>query len=102
MAKHDVLDVDKIQEPMRETHASLVNLTYEWRMKQLAKLHRLLVDERPAMREAMALDLGRDPTESIAFETKVVENEALYAMKHLKEFGINAMEERRSLYKELF
>ena len=78
------LDVDKLQAPMKATHASGVNLTYEWRVEQLQKLYQMLISEREVMREAMFLDLGRDPMEAICCETKQVEREVLYALKSLK------------------
>ena len=79
-----VLDVDKIQAPMKATHEKGDNLSYEWRMKQLKILQRMLIDKTPAMRESLSLDLGRDLTESIGAETKVVEAEVNYAIKNLK------------------
>jgi acyl-CoA reductase-like NAD-dependent aldehyde dehydrogenase len=80
------LDVDKLQAPMRATHASRVNLTYEWRKQQLQSLHKMLTENTDKIREAMSLDLGRDPTEAICCETKPLEREILYALKHLKEW----------------
>lgn len=81
-----ILDVDKIQAPMKATHESRDNLSYEWRIKQLQILERMLVEKSSAMREAMSLDLGRDPIESIAGETKTVEAEVSYALKNLKKW----------------
>mmetsp|Transcript_35614 Transcript_35614/g.86258 ORF Transcript_35614/g.86258 Transcript_35614/m.86258 type:complete len:526 (-) Transcript_35614:1624-3201(-) len=79
-----VIDVDKIQKPMHETHASGLNLSYEWRVKQLKSLRRLIVENKDLLCEAVKSDLGRHYGETRAGELKPVENEIKFALKNLK------------------
>jgi acyl-CoA reductase-like NAD-dependent aldehyde dehydrogenase len=78
------LDVEKLQAPMRETHASGVNLSYEWRMQQLKTLQRLLQENNLAFVEALALDLGKDPFEAFSCEIGPLLRDLIYAIKNLK------------------
>jgi acyl-CoA reductase-like NAD-dependent aldehyde dehydrogenase len=80
------LDVESLQAKMRSIHESRVNLSYEWRMKQLKLLLRLVQENTEELRCALAKDLGREGTEAICIETKPLENDIKYTMKNLKKW----------------
>jgi acyl-CoA reductase-like NAD-dependent aldehyde dehydrogenase len=75
---------DKIQAPLFSTHESGANLTYQWRVEQLTRLHRMVRDRRQIFLQALAEDLGRHPTESICAEIIPVEAEVQLMLKNLK------------------
>ncbi|KAL3941377.1 MAG: hypothetical protein SGBAC_004262 [Bacillariaceae sp.] len=81
-----VLDVDKLQKPMHETHASGLNLSYEWRVKQLKSLQRLIADNKELLCEAVNADLGRHYGETRGAELKPLENEIKFVLKKLKKW----------------
>eukprot|EP00339_Tiarina_fusa_P029969 CAMPEP_0117081364 /NCGR_PEP_ID=MMETSP0472-20121206/57351_1 /TAXON_ID=693140 ORGANISM="Tiarina fusus, Strain LIS" /NCGR_SAMPLE_ID=MMETSP0472 /ASSEMBLY_ACC=CAM_ASM_000603 /LENGTH=176 /DNA_ID=CAMNT_0004809273 /DNA_START=103 /DNA_END=630 /DNA_ORIENTATION=+ len=78
------LDVGKVQAEMVKTHISGENQTYEWRIKQLDLLYDLIVDNTEKIREAVCIDLGRNPTEAIVMETSVVKTEIGFAKRNLR------------------
>ncbi|CAJ1930787.1 unnamed protein product [Cylindrotheca closterium] len=80
------IDVDKIQTPMRETHASGLNLSYEWRVKQLKSLRRLIAENKVLLCQALKSDLGRHHGETLAGELKPIENEIKFVLKNLKKW----------------
>lgn len=75
------IDVDKIQQLMRETHASGLNLSYEWRVKQLKALKRLLVENKDLLCKAVAFDLGKHYGEAVGGELVPVEREIKFVLK---------------------
>lgn len=81
-----LLDVESIQAKMRSIHESGVNLSYEWRMKQLNLLLRLVQENTEEIRNALKKDLGREGTEAICIETKPLENDIKYTIKNLKKW----------------
>jgi aldehyde dehydrogenase (NAD+) len=80
------LDIDKIRQPLYSTHDSGVNLSYEWRVKQLQTLRRLILDNRQLFLETLSDDLGRYPTESVCTECIPIETEVEYMLHNLKEW----------------
>jgi len=78
------LNVDKLQETMRATHASRINHSYEWRIQNLQSLLNMIEENADVFREALCLDLGRDPTEALTVETKPLVPEIQYAIRNLK------------------
>ena len=84
IATPTTLNVDRLQEPMRATHESGVNLTYEWRIQQLKTMRRMLVENRKVFQQALQADLGRDPIEAYVGEILQVEKEVDYFLKNLQ------------------
>lgn len=80
------MDVESLQAKMRLIHESRVNLSYDWRMKQLKLLLRLVQENSEEIRTALAKDLGREGTEALCIETKPLENDIHYTMKNLKKW----------------
>ncbi len=80
------LDVESLQAKMRLIHESGVNLSYEWRMKQLKLLLRLVQENTEEIRNALSLDLGRERTEAICIETKPLEADIKYSMRNLQKW----------------
>ena len=79
-----ILDVEKLQSKMREIHESGVNLSYEWRMKHIRTLLRLVVENSEDIRDALSKDLGREGTEALLVETKPLEADIRYILSNLK------------------
>jgi acyl-CoA reductase-like NAD-dependent aldehyde dehydrogenase len=86
MTGDQMLDVEGLQAKMMLIHKSRVNLSYEWRMKQLNILLRLVQENTEEIRHALNVDLGREGTEAICIETKPLEADIRYIMKHLKQW----------------
>jgi acyl-CoA reductase-like NAD-dependent aldehyde dehydrogenase len=80
----ELLDVETLQSRMRAIHESGVNLSYEWRMKQIRRLLHLVVENTDEIRDALSKDLGREGTEAICIETKPLEADIRYTMSNLK------------------
>lgn len=80
------LNVDELQARMRATHESGVNLSYEWRMKQIRTLLRLVVENTDQIRSALSRDLGREGIEAVVVETKPLEADIQFTMSNLKKW----------------
>lgn len=78
------IDVESMQSNMMEIHDSGVNLTYEWRLKQLKLLHRLVKENTEDFRRALAMDLGREGTEAVCIETKPLAKDIEYTIYNLR------------------
>lgn len=86
MMNSSKVDVDKLQAPMKATHASGINLTYEWRIHQLKTMTRMLRENRQEIIEALAHDLGKSTTEALAIEITVLDKEIDDTVKHLRKW----------------
>lgn len=60
--------------------------TYEWRIKQLNLLDKLLRERKDEIFEALNKDLGKSQMESWLAELAMVQNELAYARKHLRDW----------------
>jgi len=83
-AKAQQLNAENLQSPMRSIHDSGVNLTYDWRLKQLKLLDRLVKENTEEIRSVLAKDLGREGCEAICIETKPLEKDIEYTIRNLK------------------
>eukprot|EP00934_Nitzschia_sp_Nitz4_P007438 Nitzschia sp. Nitz4//scaffold144_size56818//4423//6000//NITZ4_006527-RA/size56818-processed-gene-0.63-mRNA-1//1//CDS//3329536486//7428//frame0 len=79
----ETLNVDDLQAQMMAVHASGANLSYEWRIRQIKILQRLIQENEEAIREALVKDLGREGTEALAIETKPLEGDVKYVLNNL-------------------
>jgi aldehyde dehydrogenase (NAD+) len=55
-----------------------------WRLRQLAALRRMLIEQGPALEDALATDLAKSPTESQLSEIGVVVGEIDNTLRHLR------------------
>lgn len=78
------LKIDKIQAQLNEVHLSGLNLTYEWRIKQLKTLQRMFSDNGRAICDAVGKDLGLTPTVANITSVIPVQKEIAFALKNLK------------------
>ena len=53
--------IDKMRAQLNEVHLSGLNLTYDWRIKQLKTLQRMFSDNGRAICDAVGQDLGLTP-----------------------------------------
>ncbi|MGH3678650.1 MAG: aldehyde dehydrogenase family protein [Mycobacterium sp.] len=68
---------------LRETFATGRTRSIEWRKQQLKALERLVVENEPAIAEALAQDLGRKPFEAWLADIASTAGEAADAAKHV-------------------
>jgi acyl-CoA reductase-like NAD-dependent aldehyde dehydrogenase len=82
--KSKVLEVQDLLAPMYETHKSSVNFTYEWRMKNLRDLRKLVVNHEKEWQEVLFHDLGKQKVEATITEINLVLAEIDYFRYNLK------------------
>jgi aldehyde dehydrogenase (NAD+) len=63
-----------------------VNPTFEWRVKQLKAVKRMLTDHRHEWTDAVYQDLHKDPTETELAEIATAINEIDHLLKNLKQW----------------
>jgi acyl-CoA reductase-like NAD-dependent aldehyde dehydrogenase len=63
-----------------------INPTYEWRVKQLKAVKRMLIDHQHDWTDAVYQDLHKDPTETQIAEIFTATNEIDYLLKNLKQW----------------
>jgi aldehyde dehydrogenase (NAD+) len=69
---------------VRQAYRAGTTRPLAWRLRQLAALRRMLVDEGPAIENALATDLGKSPTEAQMSEIGVVVGEIDNTVRHLR------------------
>jgi len=86
MCDKSVLDIEAIIAPMLATHKSGVNQTMEWRLKNLRRVHDMLIENWQAFIDALYCDLRKEKTESEYTEIIPVINEIKLWQKNLKQW----------------
>jgi acyl-CoA reductase-like NAD-dependent aldehyde dehydrogenase len=76
------LNVEALRKAMEQSTSSFP--TYEWRVKQLKAVKRILVEHKQEWIDAVYQDLHKDPTETELGEILLVLNEIDYLLKNLK------------------
>lgn len=79
----DSTDLAALVTSLRMVHASHRARPIEWRLAQLDGIIRLLDENEPAIKQALADDLGRNPVEAWLADIAPSRGEAEYARKHL-------------------
>ena len=79
----DTPDIPAIVAGLRKTFASGRTRDIEWRKRQLLALEKLMVDNEPAIAEALAKDLGRSPFEAWLADIASTATEAKDAAKNV-------------------
>ncbi len=79
-------DIPKIVGRLRQTFASGKTRSVQWRQAQLHALEKMMVENEPAIAEALAKDLDRSPFEAWLADSAGTANEAQYAAKHVKKW----------------
>jgi aldehyde dehydrogenase (NAD+) len=69
---------------LRETHATGVTRSPEWRLRQLRGIVRLVSEREADLAAALASDLGRTPHETWFGDVASTVGEAKYAIRHLR------------------
>jgi acyl-CoA reductase-like NAD-dependent aldehyde dehydrogenase len=77
------LDVEALRAPMQATHDSGINLSYEWRRKQLIQLSKVS-QHHDEIRAALFADLGKESTEVAMSEICILDQEIQMALDNLK------------------
>jgi len=76
-------DIPAVVRRLRETFATGKTRSIEWRKQQLRALEKLMVDNEPAIAEALASDLGRSPFEAWLADIAGTATEAKIAAKNV-------------------
>lgn len=79
-------DIPKIVARLRQTFASGKTRSVQWRQAQLHALEKMMVENEPAIAEALAKDLDRSPFEAWLADSAGTANEARYAAKNVKKW----------------
>ncbi|MGB6208036.1 MAG: aldehyde dehydrogenase family protein, partial [Mycobacterium sp.] len=79
-------DIPKIVARLRQTFATGKTRSVQWRQAQLHALEKMMVENEPAIAEALAEDLDRSPFEAWLADSAGTANEARYAAKHVKKW----------------
>ena len=77
-------DVEAWRALMKGTHDSAINFSYEWRMKQLGAMRRMIVENTNLLVESLNKDLGKEKTEAIGTEISQILGEITYFERNLK------------------
>ena len=80
MPSKQKLNVEALRKPM------VIIPTYEWRVKQLKAVRRMLIDHKHEWTDAVYQDLHKDPTETELAEILTATNEIDYLLKYLKQW----------------
>ena len=72
---------------LRRGYATGVTRSVQWRKKQLKALARMLVDNEPAIIEALGQDQGRAPFETWLIDIALTAGEARHAAKNVSKWG---------------
>ncbi len=76
-------DIPAVVRRLRETYATGKTRSIEWRKQQLRAVEKLMVDNEPAIAEALASDLGRSPFEAWLADIAGTATEAKIAAKNV-------------------
>ena len=76
-------DIPAVVRRLRETFATGKTRSIEWRKQQLRAVEKLMVDNEPAIAEALASDLGRSPFEAWLADIAGTATEAKIAAKNV-------------------
>jgi aldehyde dehydrogenase (NAD+) len=76
-------DIPAVVRRLRETYATGKTRSIEWRKQQLRAVEKLMVDNEPAIAEALASDLGRSPFEAWLADIAGTATEARIAAKNV-------------------
>jgi len=79
-------DIAQTVARLRRTFATGRTRSVQWRQDQLRKLEKLMVDNEPAIAEALAADLGRKPFEAWLADVASVAGEAKDAAKNVRKW----------------
>ncbi len=79
-------DAAAIVSRLRSTFASGRTRPYEWRVRQLDAIKKMLVDREDEILDALHVDLGRPRLESFIGETGFMVKEVEHARRHLREW----------------
>ena len=79
-------DIAETVARLRRTFATGRTRNVEWRQDQLRKLEKLMVENEPAIAEALAQDLGRKPFEAWLADVASVAGEAKDAAKNVRKW----------------
>jgi aldehyde dehydrogenase (NAD+) len=69
---------------VRDAYKAGTTKPLAWRLRQLAALRRMLIEQGPVLEDALAADLGKSPTESQMSEIGVVVGEIDNTARHLR------------------
>jgi acyl-CoA reductase-like NAD-dependent aldehyde dehydrogenase len=86
MSDKSELDLEAILAPMQAVHDSRVNLSPEWRVKQLECIRKILRNHWSEWQEALAQDLGKSITEGTVMELEMTVQEIDLAESQLKKW----------------
>jgi aldehyde dehydrogenase (NAD+) len=78
------LNYGPLVEELRTSFSSRKTFSYEWRMKELSQLRRMVVENDKRICEAVMKDLGKHEVEAFQGETMAIVGEVDFAMKNLK------------------
>jgi aldehyde dehydrogenase (NAD+) len=79
-------DAAAIVSRLRTTYNSGRTRPYEWRLRQLDAIRKMLVDREDEILDALHVDLGRPRLESVIGETGFMVKEVDHARRHLREW----------------
>lgn len=86
MSDKSKLDLKAILAPMQAVHDSGVNHSYEWRVKQLESIRKILRHHWSEWQDALAQDLGKNITEGTVIELTMTVQEIDLALSQLKKW----------------
>jgi aldehyde dehydrogenase (NAD+) len=79
-------NVTELVAPMQALHDTCENHTFEWRVSQLQRLRRMLVEQWDAWARALQADLGKCRVEAAVMELIMVRTDLDYTLTHLKQW----------------
>jgi aldehyde dehydrogenase (NAD+) len=77
-------EIPKIVAHLRETFSTGKTRSVDWRRAQLRALEKMMVENEPAIADALQTDLDRKPFEAWLADAATTAGEARYAAKHVK------------------
>lgn len=78
--------MEEIVTRLRKSYGTGTTQGYEWRVKQLKAIERLLDENYAAVVDALKKDLSKPEQETGLVEIGVIKNSITYALKHLREW----------------
>lgn len=79
-------DLRTIRHGMQDVHDSGINRSYEWRMDQLHRMKRLVVEHKAEITHALYADLGKSYTEATGAEITLLLGEIDCSLANLKKW----------------
>lgn len=77
-------DARAVVERLRAAHRRGVTKPLQWRLGQLDALAQLLLEQRPALFDALKQDLGKSADESLVTEVGLLQREVAHTRRHLR------------------